>query len=280
MKGIDNMKKVGKIIILLLILMTIPVKAANYDLKELIPNNVKTTIVTNNFSYQNFYYNEKGNDGHPAEYIIFDNLKNISREALPVSISIGLFDENKKNIGVINHCSTKDEDSNPIKGKVLASKEEMSYVIAVNKIYLADDKTVKDIRYISVLSDNINCRTGGSLEFIGETVEEIGMRRNTGFDNKTLLLFKVLGGLAAVLLVIFLYRFLFTSSYQNVDGSDVRQGYKQYNKELSEERERELKKNPPKPKPKKKVKTDQVIQQEEEAKKEDKTGTDLHNLYK
>ena len=65
-----------------------------------------------------------------------------------------------------------------------------------------------------------------------------------------------------------------------MDGNDVRQGYKTYNKELKDQREYELRINPPKPKEVKKVKTDEVIRQEEEAKNEKNSNTDLHNLYK
>ena len=83
-----------------------------------------------------------------------------------------------------------------------------------------------------------------------------------------------------VLLLLFLYNFMFTNAYQNMDGSDVRAGYRKYNKELKKERERELKKHPPvEPEPVK-VKSDKVIEQEKQAQNEDKSGTDLHNLYK
>ena len=63
-----------------------------------------------------------------------------------------------------------------------------------------------------------------------------------------------------------------------MDGNDVRQGYKQYNKELKDEREREARIHPPAPKEVVREKTDEVLDQEESAKNEQQT--DLHNLYK
>ena len=36
---------------------------------------------------------------------------------MPISISVGLFDENRKNIGMINYCSSYDLDSMSIKYK-------------------------------------------------------------------------------------------------------------------------------------------------------------------
>jgi uncharacterized protein YxeA len=46
------------VLILLIGVITINVKAANYGFKELIPINTKNTLVTNNFSYQQFYYED------------------------------------------------------------------------------------------------------------------------------------------------------------------------------------------------------------------------------
>ena len=274
-------KKVFLLLVLLLTVTTIPAKAANYEIKELIPLDTETTIVTKHFSYQGFYYNNNQMEADTLHnnFIIFNKIKNISDEQLPVSISVAFFDSDKKNIGLINYCSSHDTTS-VVAGTMLASKEEKSYVIEVNKKYLADKKTVKDIKYISVLGENINCRTSGSLDFVGQTVEEIGMTKNTGIDRNTKFAIEILGVVAGVLLLLFIYKLLFTNAYENVNGSEVRQGYRKLNKELKEQREYEARVNPPKPKEPIKVKRDEVIQQEEAAKNEDKSGTDLHNMYK
>lgn len=161
------MKKI-RIVFLLLILFSIKeVRAANYQIKELIPVDTPTTIVTDNFSYKNFYYNDNKMEAESLKnnFIIFENIKNLTDKELPVSISIGLFDENKINIGTVNYCSTNDKYS-VVNNTILQSEEEKNYVIEVNKKNLADKKTVNDIKYIAVLSDNINCRSSGDRKSV------------------------------------------------------------------------------------------------------------------
>ena len=66
------MKKIITLIITFLILMTAyNIQAANYELKELIPIDRKTTIVTKKFSYKQLYYDSNSNKIH------FEGIKNI-----------------------------------------------------------------------------------------------------------------------------------------------------------------------------------------------------------
>ena len=255
------MKKIKLLLIIAILFIAKPVYAANYEIKELIPRNIKTTIVTNKFTYKNIML--KDND------IEFEYIKNLTNESIPLSISLCLFFKNKKNIGTINYC---DYSINP--------NEKINYKITIDKSYLQKEKKSNDIKYISVFSDNSNCRTGGSEEYIGQTIKEIGIGKNNTLDSKTQLLIGILGVLGGVLFLLFLYKFLFTKTYQNFDGDDVRQGYRRVNEDLKKEREEELKNNPPQPKVIKQEKTIEVLEQEEEAAKEDKSATDLHNLYK
>lgn len=275
------MKKVFYLVLLLIGLAVVPVKAANYELKELIPVDIKTTIVTNNFSYRDFYYNNNELEAKSLHnnYIIFGNIKNLADKELPVSISVALFDKNKKNLSVINYCSTKDKTSIHA-GTVLKPGAEQGYTLEIPKRYLPDKSTVEDIKYFAVLSDNINCNSDISFDYTGYTIKDINMGKNNTLDQDSERLIKIMTGVGIVVLLLFLYNFMFTNAYQNMDGSDVRAGYKKYNKELKRERERELKKNPPKEPEPVKVKSDKVIAQEEAAKNEDKSNTDLHNLYK
>lgn len=264
------MKK--KFLIILITLMSfIPVKAANYEMRELIPINIENTIVTNNFSYKTFTYvvNKDGVDKSKNHTIIFKEIKNLTDEAKPISISIGLFAADKKNIGTINYCTD-----------TLQAKEEKPYEIHVSKENLAKENTVNDIKYIAILSDNTNCRTDGTLDFVGQTVEEIGMKKNNTVNNDTILLLKVLGVVFGVVFLIFIYEFLFTNYYTNFDGKDVRNDYKKYNKELKARRDFEARIHPTPPPVKKKTKTDTVLKQEEAAAKEEADSTDLHNMYK
>ena len=255
------MKRIKIIIVLVLLLLIVPVKAANYEIKELIPVNIKTTIVTKRFSYRKFFYDNK--------VIKFDSIKNLTNDNIPISISIGLFNKDKKNIGTINYCDY-----------TIKPKEEIEYEIPVTKEYISDKYDLDDIKYIAVLSDNKDCRTTGSLEYVGQTVKEIGQARNTTFDSKTQLFLNIVVVIGGGLIIIFLYKLLFTRSYQNIDGDDVRQGYERVNNDLKKEREEELLRNPPQPKVIKSDKPIEVLEQEEEASKEEENSTDLHNMYK
>lgn len=275
------MKKIFYLIILLIGISTVNVNAANYELNELIPVDTHTTIVTNNFSYKDFYYNNNELEAKTLHnnFIIFGAIKNLTDKELPVSISVALFDGNKKNLSVINYCSAQDKTS-IMAGTRLKAKEEKAYTIEVAKRHLPDKKTVEDIKYIAVLSDNINCNSSISLDYVGYTIKDVKMGKNNNLDKDTQLLIKIVSVIGVVLLLLFLYKFLFTNAFRNMDGSDVRIGYSKYNKELKEEREKELRENPPvEPEPVK-VKSDEVIEQERQAQNEDKSGTDLHNLYK
>ena len=274
------MKKI-RIVFLLLILFSIKeVRAANYQIKELIPVDTPTTIVTDNFSYKNFYYNDNKMEAESLKnnFIIFENIKNLTDKELPVSISIGLFDENKINIGTVNYCSTNDKYS-VVNNTILQSEEEKNYVIEVNKKNLADKKTVNDIKYIAVLSDNINCRSSGSLEFVGKKVEDIKAMKKSFLDNQhTQLVIQIFTILLIIFIACFLYKFLFTNSFRNFNGNDVRDEFKYRNKELAKERK---KKKIEKPIKNDTSKSSLIKEQEMNAlNSENKDKTDLHNLYK
>ena len=257
------MKKI--LFILLFLGILIPVYAANYTMKELIPVDTKTTIRGEHLLYKNFYY-KKG-------AVHFESIKNNSEETQKLSISIGLFDKNQKNIGTINYCS---EDM------VLASKQEKTeFLLEVKKSYLGEDYTIKDIKYIAVLSENISCRTDGSNEFIGQTVEQIGMGKNNTLTKDEMLVVNIFKVIGVALFALFLYKVLFTNAYRNMDGEDVRQEYSYINKQLKKKREKDLKENPPQPKVVKTDKTKEILEQEKiQAEKDALDDSDLHNFYK
>ena len=256
------MKKTIKVLILIItLLLTINVYAANYQMNELIPINIETSIHTKNFSYKQFSYTDNS--------IVFKGIKNLTEEEKPISISIALFDKNRRNIGTINYC-----------GANLAGKSEINYTIDVTDKYLGEKSKLKDIKYIAVIGDNINCRISGYDEFIGQRIEEMKVGKNNTLDSQSELLIKIMSIIAIALVLLFLYKFLFTRSFQNFDGSDVRQGYKRVNEDLKKERE-EKEKNYVEPiKDNKNKKSEEIIKQEEQAKNEDKANTELHNLYK
>ena len=258
------MKKILLFILLFMGMIT-PVYAANFNMKELIPEKIKTTIRGEHILYKDFFYEEG--------MIHFASIKNNAEEQEKISISIGLFDKNKKNIGTINYC-----DEN----RVLAPKQEVKdFAIEVKKSHLEKTKSYKDIKYIAVLSENINCRTGGSQDFIGQTVEKIGQAKNNTLNSDEMLVVNIIKVVAVTLVALFLYKVLFTNAYRNMDGEDVRQEYTYINKQLRKKREKDLKENPPQPKEVKTDKTDAILQQEKiQNEKAASDDSDLHNLYK
>lgn len=254
------MKRVIRIVLVLLICLSVKtVYAENYKIKELIPYDVDTTIHTDNFSYKGIHFDKKG--------IHFNGIKNLTNEKLPISISVGLFNKKGVNIGTINYCDLS-----------LEGKDEMSFIIKYDDC-LGKNYKVNDIKYIAVLGDNINCRTKGSTDYIGQSVDKLGIIHKDKFDNQTELCLTILSIVAGVILVLVVYKIIFTRAYRNVDGNEVREAFDDINKELKEMREEREKENvevleevPNKP--------PEILEQEEETKKEDKQGTDLHNLYK
>jgi translation initiation factor IF-2 len=255
------MKRIIRVVLILVICLSIKnVYAEDYKINELIPPKVKTSIHTDNFSYKKFSFDEYG--------VNFGGIKNLTDKSLPVSISIGLFDKNGVNIGAINHCEV-----------MLESKQETAFFIDFNVKYLAENYTANDIKYISILSDNITCKTEGSTDFVGKKISKmVTHNTNKKIDNKVQLFLSVLAILAGAGLVFIVYKLIFTKSYRNIDGNEVRKAFAEINKELKEKREKEnseievLEEEPSKP--------IEILEQEEEAKTEDKNGTDLHNLYK
>lgn len=267
-------KKIFKLLLITITILqfAIPVKADNYKMKELIPIDTETTIVTNRFSYKKFYYNTKKKE-EKKNAIVFTGIKNLTDEERPITISIALFNAEKKNIGTINYC-TKEIKYN------LAGKTEEKTVIEVTKEYLAPNSKADDVKFISVLSENLTCRTTGSQDFVGETIEEIKIGKNTELDSKTEFTINIYLIVGAILLIGFIYVFMFTNRFRNMDGEDIRIGYKQYNQELKDKREYEARVNPPQPKEVVKTKTDEVLAQEARENSENKSNTDLENMYK
>ena len=252
------MKKIIKIVILLIICLSVKtVYAENYKIGELIPYGIDTTIHTDNFSYKGIFFDEKG--------IHFNGIKNLTDEKKPISISIGLFDRKGINIGTINYCDY-----------YLDGQNEMSYIIKFIPDYFGKNKNEKDVKYIAVLGDNINCRTKGSRDYIGQNVDKLGIIHRNKFDNQVEVFFSILTILGGAVIIFIIYRLIFTRAYRNVNGNEVRKAYAEINKELKEKRNNQ-KEEIIEDKNQKPI---EIIEQEEAAAKEDKSDTDLHNLYK
>ena len=255
------MKRIIKVFLVLLVSLSIKtVYAENYKIKELIPYEIDTTIHTDNFSYKGIYFDKRG--------VHFNGIKNLTDEKKPISISIGMFDKNGKNIGTINFCEMD-----------LNGKDEMSFIIEFEDKYFGEGKTVKDVKYIAVLGDNITCKKKGSRDFIGQSVDKMGIIHKDTFDDSSKLLISILSVVGGVVLIFIVYKLIFTRAYRNINGDEVREAFNDINKELKEERKAKqvnkfemVDEEPEKP--------EEIIEQEEAAKNEDKSSTDLHNLYK
>ena len=212
------MKKIITLMIALIIMITTyNVNAANYELKELIPLDKKTTIVTKRISYKQLYYNSSDNT------VYFEGIKNISQEELPLSFSIAFFDSEKNNIGLINYC---DKNNN-----ILAPGTETTFKIEVTKGYLGEDFSSKDIKYVALLEDNYTCKVESGSLYIGQKVEDIGKFHGGQVQDSSILAINVISFVAGVLLVLFLYQFLFTNKFRNMDGEEVRNVLKNYKNE-------------------------------------------------
>ena len=267
------MKKLITILILFITLISIKnVNAANYELKELIPAGIKTTIVTKHFSYRQLYYDQTTNE------INFGSIKNIYDTELPLSISIGLFDENQRNVGFIHYC---EKDNN-----LVAAGAEIPFSIAVTSEYLGEKKTKDDIKYIAVLEDNYTCKTDKSQIYVGQKVDDIGSYYGGEMSESSKLTIQIIIFIGSAILIIFLYQFLFTNKFKNMDGNEVREVLKNYKNEsarantfgISEDSHSEL---PDGISIINKSKTTEMADKEaEENEKSKRKENDLYDMYK
>ena len=252
------MKKILFIIFFIFVLFPVYVYADNYNEKELIPIEVSTTIKTDNFIYKNMIYK----DGK----IDFEYIKNKSVNEIPVSISVALFDKNKKNMGMVNYC-----DEN----KILAYKESINNItLDVSNFSIALDKNVSDIKYIALWNDNITCKKSDSSEYIGQKIEEMGVIKEDNSVTDPKLLMYVLMVAGGLLVFGFLYKFMFTNTYSNMNGDNIRKEYQMRHEEMKKEREESYITEPIA------SDTESVVMQEEVPKNEEKEVSDLENLFK
>ena len=169
------------IFISLFVFDIVNVNAAEYDTWDLIPIDTVALVETDIFMYNEFYY-YLNIDINGYTSIVFCSIENLSNKKMPVSISVGLFNSKKINIGVINYCSLADISSS-YSGTELSidGKSAFSIKIKPDK-YNSEDSDLSDVRYISVMEDNKYCKTGGATNFVGLDVEQM----KNGITNKQL----------------------------------------------------------------------------------------------
>lgn len=263
------MKKIIKIMKILLVLVFVlsskSVYADSYKMMELIPKDKMVTIRGDQLLYKDIELK----DGK----IVIGEIKNITDEKKSITISIGLFGSDRRNITIINYCSTEDAlETNGV---------TENYQIPIDEDKFDKDKTLGDVKYYAIIGENKSCRLGGAKEYVGEKISRINRLGNNALPSSVTMLLNIVKYFIIGFVILFLYKFLFTGSYRNVDGEDMRADYAYINKEKEKERERQRKLNPKKPKTIKQTKTDKVIAQEKaEKEKENKDDSNLHNFYK
>ena len=283
------MKKLFVGIILFLSFLSLPVYAVDdYDLYQLIPINKHANVETDHFIYKDFYYNdnEMQRESLHSNHIIFKEIVNKTKDTLPVSISVGFFDKDKKNIGTLNYCGTKEDIT--FAAKEIGPEATVPYSMVVMKTDLIDKKDLKDIVYIAVLGENRTCSTGKVSENSGRTAEEIKEGNPTNksslnLDSQTKNFLYGVGGGILLLVLFFWFRSVSTSGMTRDEV--IREEYKlKHQQNLQNREQKQLpveqpqqveQQQPVEPKP-----TQEETLIEEAPKEEHQENTDLMNLFK
>ena len=220
------MKKVLFLCILFLS-FTLNVEASEYGLYQLIPVNSDATVETENFVYSNFYYNDNEMQANAlkSNHVIFSSIKNISKEERPISISIGVFDKDKKNIGIVNYCSSNEKYS--LLPTSIKSGEEMAYSVGVMSKHIVDGRNITEVKYIAVLGDNADCKMAGTSEGEGMTVEEMKESEGeTRIGKNTMYFMYAVGGVVGLVFIVFILKFILTGGKTREDV--IREQYKKH----------------------------------------------------
>lgn len=193
------MRKIVYVILLILLLsININVFAEEYQ-PVLLSVNTPELVSTDKFNYAFVYDTNPDLNGNT--YINFSSIHNNKLSKTAVSIDLLLFDEQKKNIGMVTYCSDKDISSD-YAGFKLEGDQESSFVIKVVKKYLVAGHNPVDVKYVAVLDENKYCQIGGYDKYYGLTLDQIvqggynGKEGNGIFKNKELvmlIIFAIIG---------------------------------------------------------------------------------------
>jgi len=223
-----------KIIILVIVLCAfINVKADNYRLYQLIPANTDATVETEHFLYENFYYNDNALQAEKLQsnHVIFSMIKNLTKEERPITISIGVFDKDKKNIGIVNFCSTNERYS--LLDTTIKPDQEMNYAVGILKKHMIAGKSVSDVKYIAILGDNIDCKMAGTTEGAGKTVEEMEKTKDDVFISPNTMMFVyIVVGIIGIGVIAFVLKFLLTGGKSREDMIRAQYGVRKNNLNL------------------------------------------------
>ncbi len=224
----DDMKKIMIVLSLFIGIICLNVKASDYSMYQLISIEDNATVTGEHFIY-NFYYNYSDIQAErmSSNTIIFPSLKNISDEKRAISISIGIFNGEKKNIGTMNYCSTNEKVT--FLETHLEPGQETQYSINIAKQNIIDGYNIKDVKYLAVLGENEDCTVTGISRYAGKTIEEI---KNSSDDelyvsDYTKYFIYVVIGVIGLGILIFIIKFLLTGGKSRQDM--IREQYKNNN---------------------------------------------------
>ncbi len=167
------MKKIAILLLALVCFSILGVEAKDdVNTNTLYPVNSSFNVETEYFNYDNVIYNSLLDNNGKAT-LTMGNVYNATKKKVPVSISVGLFDSEKKNMGVVNYCSTKDLESD-YAFKQLTTGENTTFAIKVSQDdYISSGRELANVAYVAVFSDNKYCKVGGKDNYVGLTIEEI-----------------------------------------------------------------------------------------------------------
>ena len=167
------MKRYLKILLLVVIsIFLVDVYAVEYNPYDSIPiTSSNATIKTNHFTYNGVNYN-KNLDETNSTYFSFAGIVNSTNKKVPVTVAIGLFDKDGRNIGTIFYCTKRDYDSK-YSGLEIKSNKSTPFKISAKKKYFVENRSATEIVSYSILSDNIDCESAGFTKYKGLTLAEI-----------------------------------------------------------------------------------------------------------
>lgn len=144
----------------------IDVFAKEYEALELIPISESASVDTEHFTYDGISFSTVNGDFN----II--SAKNKTKKENYLTISILLFDNDSKNIGLISYCSRKDLDGQYSQVKVNPGALSPMEFNTKDR-YLVGNRTYYDVYYYAVLDDNYDCRSISENKYEGLTIDEI-----------------------------------------------------------------------------------------------------------
>lgn len=192
--------KIVAIIIVVIMLFCGEVNAEDYQKGELIPVNTFATVKTDIFTYQNFMYKVDNNNSKAS--VSFESILNNTNEKQLVRINLLLFDSNKKNIGFITYCSSKDFSSD-YTDFTISSSSSSPFSIDVSNRYMVDNNP-NNVKFIAVYDDNRYCHIGGYDKYAGMSIEDIMQESLPKHSNQLSVDPSLMVKIAVVVVIVFI----------------------------------------------------------------------------